>query len=70
MTNYYIAIDGWAGRRLHLVEIVGETAKKARVRILNENGCLLPGSRYLKYGDIASIPKYALIAGHSDADKT
>lgn len=37
-----IALDTWAGRRYYAVEVVGETPKKARIRVLTPGGVMLP----------------------------
>lgn len=55
-----IVLDTWAGRRYYAVELVGETPKKARVRILTPGGVMLPGRRYVQCGEIALVPKHAI----------
>lgn len=55
-----IVLDTWAGRRCYAVEVVGETPKKARVRILTPGGVMLPGRRYAHYNSIVLVPKHAL----------
>lgn len=55
-----IVLDTWAGRRYYAVEVVGETPKKARVRILTPGGVMLPGRRHVQYGEIALVPKHAI----------
>jgi hypothetical protein len=59
-----IALDTWAGRRYYAVEVVGETPKKARVRILVPDGVMLPGGRYARYGEVVLVPKYAVCNHH------
>ncbi|MEW5891342.1 MAG: hypothetical protein AB1768_20455 [Pseudomonadota bacterium] len=55
-----IVLDTWAGRRYYAVEVVGETAKKTRVKVLTPGGVMLPGRRYAHCGDIVLVPKHAL----------
>jgi len=56
-----LALDTWAGRRHYAVEVVGETPKKARVRILTPGGVMLPSRRYAHCGDTVLVPKHALV---------
>lgn len=56
----YLALNSWAGRRLHPVEVLGETATRARVRIMAPDGVMLPGRRRVSYGDVVLVPKHAL----------
>lgn len=56
-----IVLDTWAGRRYYAVEVVGETPKRTRVRILTPGGVMLPGSRYVNYGDTVLVPKHAVV---------
>lgn len=55
-----IVLDTWAGRRYHLVEVIGETPMRARVRILTPGGVMLPGRRHAHCGAIVLVPKHAL----------
>lgn len=55
-----IALDTWAGRRYYAIEVIGETPKKARVRILAPGGVMLPGRRYVNCNEIVLVPKHAL----------
>ncbi len=64
-----IILDTWAGRRYYAVEVVGETSKKARVRILTPGGVMLPGRRYAHCGDIVLVPKHALSEPPAEAHK-
>jgi len=49
-----ICVDGWAGRREYPVEIVGETPKRYRVKVLSD--ARLPrGIRHA--GDVVLVPK-------------
>ena len=43
-----IALDTWAGRRYYAVEVVGETPKKVRIRVLTPGGVMLPNRRYVQ----------------------
>ena len=55
-----IALDTWAGRRYYAVEVVGETPKKARIRVLAPGGVMLPNRRHVQYGEIVLVPKHAV----------
>lgn len=55
-----ITLDTWAGRRYYAVEVVGETPKKARIRVLTPGGVMLPGRRYVQCGEVALVPKHAV----------
>lgn len=55
-----VVLDTWAGRRYYAVEVVGETPKKARIRVLAPDGVMLPNRRYVQCGDIALVPKHAI----------
>jgi len=54
-----IVLNTWAGRRYYPVELIGETAKKFKVRILAPS-VMLPGRRYVQRGDVVLVPKYAI----------
>lgn len=57
--THYLCMDGWAGFHKEPVEIVGETPKRYRVRLLAD--CRLPGRlRFGKKGDVVLVPKYAV----------
>lgn len=56
-----LSLDTWAGRRHYAVEVVSETPKKARVRILTPGGVMLPGRRYANCGETVLVPKHALV---------
>lgn len=56
-----LVLNTWAGRRHYAVEVVNETPKKARVRILTPGGVMLPGRRYANYGETVLVPKHALV---------
>ena len=51
-------IDSFAGRSTVSVEIVGETPKRYRVRLLAD--CLLPNRRRGKTGDVVLVPASAV----------
>ncbi len=55
-----IALDTWAGRRYYAVEVIGETPKKTRIRVLAPDGITLPNRRYVAYGDEVLVPKHAV----------
>lgn len=57
MATHVLLIDSWAGRSRHPVEIVGETPKKYRVKLLEK--ARLPGKR-CESGDIVLVPKTAV----------
>lgn len=55
----FIAIDGWAGLDYIPVEVMGETPKKFRVKLLRD--CQLPGrNRKGKTGQVILVPKPVL----------
>lgn len=56
-----IALDTWAGTRYYHVEVVGETPKKVKVRILSPGGINLPGRRHAACGDIVLMLTARLI---------
>ena len=64
-----VVLDTWAGRRYYAVEVVGETPKKARIRVLTPGGVMLPNRRYVQCGEIALVPKHAIKDMPSDAHK-
>ena len=53
-----IVTDSWAGRRCYAVEIVGETPKRYRVKVLQDTW--LPGNRRLPEGSVTLVPKTAV----------
>lgn len=55
-----LVLDTWAGRLRYPVEVVGETPKRLRVRILEPDGVMLPSRRFAKYGEVVLVPKYAV----------
>lgn len=55
-----IGLDTWTGRRYYAVEIIGETPKKFRVRILTPGGVMLPGKRYFHFDEVVLVPKHAI----------
>lgn len=58
--NKSLVLDTWAGRRYYAVEVVGETPKKVRVRILTPGGVMLPGRRFVNCNETVLVPKHAL----------
>lgn len=55
----YLQLDGWAGRRDHKVEVVGETPHKYRIRAI-ERTKLAGRQRWINPGETALVPKYAV----------
>lgn len=55
----YLMLDGWAGRREHKVEVIGETPKRYRIRAV-ERTKLAGRCRWLYAGETALVPKYAI----------
>ena len=64
-----IVLDTWAGRRYYAVELIGETPKKARIRVLTPGGIMLPNRRYVQFGEIALVPKHAIYDMPADSHK-
>ena len=56
-----IVLDTWAGRRYYAVEVIGETPKKVRVRVLVPGGVMLPGRRHIQCGEEVLVPKHAVV---------
>lgn len=56
-----LVLDTFAGRRYYAVEVVSETPKKFRIRILTNGGVMLPGRRYVHCGDDVFVPKHAVV---------
>lgn len=62
-TPAWIVTEGWAGILHYGVEIIGETPKKYRVRLLDES-FLPPCNGTVRYrGDIFLVPKHAVRFG-------
>ena len=51
-------LDGWAGRYIVPVEIIGETDKRYRVRLMEETK--LPARRIGKIGEVILVPRYSV----------
>ncbi|QHS09065.1 hypothetical protein [Sinimarinibacterium sp. NLF-5-8] len=64
-----LALETWAGRRYYAVEVVGETPKKTRIRVLTPGGVMLPKGRYVPHGEIALVPKHAIYAMPAESHK-
>jgi len=60
--RYFLVLDSWAGRRFYEVDIIGETPKKFRVKVLNSTGVKLPSGRHVDFGEITLVPKHAVIS--------
>ncbi len=54
----YLRLNSWAGRERVPVEIVGETPKRYRVKLLE--AARLPGNRQHAAGDVVLVPRYAV----------
>lgn len=59
-TKKALVLNTWAGRRYYAVDVIGETPKKARIRILTHGGVMLPGRRYVGFNEITLVPKSAI----------
>lgn len=55
-----LVLETWAGSRYYAVEVIGETPKKVRVRVLTPGGVMLPGRRYVGCNEIALVPKHGI----------
>lgn len=64
-----IVLDTWAGRRYYPVEVIGESPKKSRVKVLAAGGVMLPGRRYAQYGEKVLVPKHAVVDLPADEHK-
>lgn len=57
--NGKLMTDGWAGRRVYRVKIIGETPKRDRVLLLEQ--ARLPGrNRLTAAGSVVFVPKSAV----------
>ena len=54
----YLCLEGWAGRRMVPAILVGQTAKRFRIRLAE--GTNLPGGRWARAGQIVLVPKWAV----------
>jgi hypothetical protein len=54
----HLRLNSWAGRECIPVEIVGETPKRYRVKLLE--AARLPGNRQHAAGDVVLVPRYAV----------
>lgn len=59
-TKKALVLETWSGRRYYAVEVICETPKKVRVRVLTQGGVMLPGRRYVGYNEIALVPKHGI----------
>ena len=55
-----LILQGWAGRREYPVEVIDETPKRYRVKLLGDESALLPGHRLLDPGSVTLVPKTAV----------
>lgn len=61
-----LLLDGWAGRRAYPVDVIGETPKRYRVRLLEDMP--LPGRNQRgAAGDVRLVPKHAVRFGEAAA---
>jgi hypothetical protein len=55
-----IALQSWAGLRYEPVEVLGETPKRFRVKILNDKAKLAGRNNWASRGDVILVPKHAV----------
>lgn len=53
-----LLLDSWAGRREVPIEVLGETPKRYRVRLLSD--AMLPRRGHIQAGEIVLVPKHAV----------
>jgi hypothetical protein len=53
-----LVLDGWAGRQRIPCEVIGETPKRYRIKLLQD--AQLPSRRSCKAGDVVLVPKYSV----------
>jgi hypothetical protein len=54
----YLRLNSWAGTERIPIEIVGETSKRYRVKLLE--AARLPGNKQHAAGAVVLVPKYAV----------
>lgn len=54
-----LAVDGWCGRSLTRVEVIGQTKKRLRIRAI-ERTPMAGRDRWLEKGEVALVPTYAV----------
>lgn len=54
-----LLLDGYAGRREHPCEIIGETAQRYRIQVRQQTP-LAGANRWLQPGQTALVPKHAV----------
>ena len=54
-----LVLEGYAGRREHPCEIVGETAQRYRIQV-RQRTPLAGANRWLQPGETALVPKHAV----------
>ena len=64
MTTAYLHLDTWAGRIREPVELIGETPKRYRIRLLSD--IRLPSRRQGRAGDEVLVPKYSISISDED----
>ena len=53
-----LIMDDWAGRHAIPCEVIGETPKRYRIKLLQD--ARLPGNRYFEAGSVTLVPKHAV----------
>ena len=53
-----LLMDDWAGRHSVECEVIGETPKRYRIKLLQD--ARLPGNRQREAGDVVLVPKHAV----------
>jgi hypothetical protein len=59
----YLVLDGWAGRSLTAVEVIGQTPRRFRIRAIHLTR-LGGRGRWLVTGEAALVPKTAVYSDH------
>lgn len=55
-----LVLDGWAGRSETLVEVIGQTPKRLRIRAITRTK-LAGRDRWLRAGEVALVPAAAVL---------
>jgi hypothetical protein len=64
-SSVVLVLDGWAGRRIVPVRVLGHTARRVRVQLLADT--VLPSRRRGQAGDVILVPPAALRVGREGA---
>lgn len=62
-----LVLDGYAGRREHPCEIVGETPQRYRIQVRQRTPLAGP-NRWLQPGETALVPKHAVRLNQADEE--